>query len=78
MEMQFFVKPGTDDEWFNYWREQRWAFYKKHGVRMDKLRWHQHGPDELAHYAKTLTISNMNSRWALKSLRVYTTGRILT
>jgi len=52
MEMQFFVKPGTDEEWFNEWRKQRWDYYEKLGVKMDHLRWHQHGPDELAHYAK--------------------------
>jgi glycyl-tRNA synthetase len=52
MEMQFFVKPGTDDEWFNEWKKRRWASYEKLGVKMDHLRWHQHGPDELAHYAK--------------------------
>ena len=52
MEMQFFVKPGTDEKWFSEWRERRWAFYEKLGVKMDHLRWHQHGPDELAHYAK--------------------------
>ncbi|MDR1786324.1 MAG: glycine--tRNA ligase [Spirochaetaceae bacterium] len=52
MEMQFFVKPGEDEKWFNYWRGERWNFYKKYGVRQEKLRWHQHGPDELAHYAK--------------------------
>jgi glycyl-tRNA synthetase len=52
MEMQFFVKPGTDVEWFNEWKKRRWAYYEKMGVRMENLRWHQHGPDELAHYAK--------------------------
>jgi glycyl-tRNA synthetase len=52
MEMQFFVHPGEDVKWFDYWREQRWAYYEKLGIRMSKLRWHQHGPDELAHYAK--------------------------
>ena len=52
MEMQFFVKPGTDVEWFNEWKKRRWAYYEKLGVKMDHLRWHQHGPDELAHYAK--------------------------
>jgi glycyl-tRNA synthetase len=52
MEMQFFVKPGTDMEWFEYWREQRWNYYQKLGIDMNKLRWHRHGPDELAHYAK--------------------------
>ncbi|MDR2482855.1 MAG: glycine--tRNA ligase [Treponema sp.] len=52
MEMQFFVKPGADEEWFNEWRKRRWAYYEKLGVKMNHLRWHQHGPDELAHYAK--------------------------
>jgi len=52
MEMQYFVKPGTDEETFNEWRKQRWSYYEKLGVKMDHLRWHQHGPDELAHYAK--------------------------
>jgi glycyl-tRNA synthetase len=52
MEMQVFVKPGADVEWFNEWRQRRWAYYEKLGVKMDRLRWHQHGPDELAHYAK--------------------------
>ena len=52
MEMQYFVKPGTDVETFEGWKTQRWAYYEKLGVKMDHLRWHQHGPDELAHYAK--------------------------
>ncbi|MDR1929203.1 MAG: glycine--tRNA ligase [Treponema sp.] len=52
MEMQFFVKPGSDVEWFNEWKKRRWAYYEKLGVKMERLRWHQHGPDELAHYAK--------------------------
>ena len=52
MEMQYFVKPGDDDKFFEYWKTQRWAYYEKLGIRMDKLRWHRHGPDELAHYAK--------------------------
>ncbi|MEI6297565.1 MAG: glycine--tRNA ligase [bacterium] len=52
MEMQYFVKPGDDEKFFEYWKTQRWAYYEKLGIRMDKLRWHRHGPDELAHYAK--------------------------
>ncbi|MGI5174562.1 glycine--tRNA ligase [Treponema sp. OMZ 840] len=50
MEMQFFVKPGEDDKFFEFWRNERWAFYKKYGVRTDKLRWYHH--EKLAHYAK--------------------------
>ena len=52
MEMQFFVKPGTDDEWFEQWREHRMAWHIALGLDPAKLRWHEHGPGELAHYAK--------------------------
>ena len=53
MEMQFFCKPGTDEQWFPYWREQRMKFYiERLGIIPEHLRWHQHGPDELAFYAK--------------------------
>jgi glycyl-tRNA synthetase len=52
MEMQFFVKPGTDMEWFERWREWRMAWHHAIGLNPAKLRWHAHGPGELAHYAK--------------------------
>ena len=52
MEMQFFVKPGEDQRWFEYWKNERINYYDKLGIRKDKLRFKQHGPDELAHYAK--------------------------
>jgi glycyl-tRNA synthetase len=52
MEMQFFVHPSEDEEWYEYWKEQRWQFYLDLGIRKEKLRMHEHGPDELAHYAK--------------------------
>jgi len=52
MEMQYFVKPGSDMEWFNTWKQIRWDYYKTLGLRESKLRYHEHGPKELAHYAK--------------------------
>ena len=52
MEMQYFVHPSEDQKWFDYWREQRWQYYLELGIRPEKLRWHEHGKDELAHYAK--------------------------
>jgi glycyl-tRNA synthetase len=52
MEMQFFVKPGTDEEWYDKWKKRRWAHYEKLGLKMDHFRWRQHGPDEMSHYAK--------------------------
>ncbi|HSJ15356.1 MAG TPA: glycine--tRNA ligase [Longimicrobiales bacterium] len=52
MEMQFFVEPGTDDEWFEHWKARRMEWVQGLGIRPEKLRFHEHGPDELAHYAK--------------------------
>jgi glycyl-tRNA synthetase len=52
MEMQFFVKPGTDQEWFDFWKAQRMEWVQALGLKAEKLRFHQHGTDELAHYAK--------------------------
>ncbi|MDX1396361.1 MAG: glycine--tRNA ligase, partial [Gemmatimonadota bacterium] len=52
MEMQYFVEPGTEDEHFEAWMERRMAWVKSLGIREDRLRFHEHGPDELAHYCK--------------------------
>jgi len=52
MEMQFFVKPGSDVEWFNRWKEERMRWFINLGMTKEKLQWHQHPPDKLAHYAK--------------------------
>ena len=52
MEMQFFVEPGSDDQWLQYWKAQRMQWVLDLGIRKEKLRFQQHQPDELAHYAK--------------------------
>ncbi|HWR70588.1 MAG TPA: glycine--tRNA ligase, partial [Dehalococcoidia bacterium] len=52
MEMEYFVKPGTDDHWFQHWLEQRFNWYVKLGIRKDNLRLRPHEKEELAHYAK--------------------------
>ena len=52
MEMQFFVKPGEDERWFEYWKVARMDWYLSLGIDPERLRFHAHGPDELAHYAK--------------------------
>ncbi len=49
MEMQFFVKPGTEMEWYKYWKETRLNWHKAIGSPESKLRFHDH--DNLAHYA---------------------------
>jgi glycyl-tRNA synthetase len=53
MELEFFVKPGTDAEWFEYWVEQRRQWYRDLGLAAEHLRVRSHGGDELAHYART-------------------------
>ena len=52
MEMEFFVPPGSDDEWLAYWIDQRHRWYLDLGISKEKLRIRPHEPDELAHYAK--------------------------
>jgi glycyl-tRNA synthetase len=49
MEMQFFVRPGEDTKWFDYWLEKRWEWYINHGMRPEKIRRKPH--EKLAHYA---------------------------
>jgi glycyl-tRNA synthetase len=49
MEMQFFCKPGTELEWYNYWKEQRMRWHKALGIPENKYRFHDHV--KLAHYA---------------------------
>ncbi|MBD2769163.1 glycine--tRNA ligase [Hymenobacter sp. BT664] len=50
MEMQFFVRPGTEGEWYDTWKAARRRFHEALGLPADKLRFHDH--DKLAHYAK--------------------------
>ena len=52
MEIEFFVKPGTDEKWFNYWLEERYNWYVKLGIRKESLQLRQHTTGELAHYAR--------------------------
>ena len=52
MELEYFVKPGTDEAWFDYWVKERFDWYAKLGIKEENLRLRQHDKDELAHYAK--------------------------
>ncbi|GHS97870.1 glycine--tRNA ligase [Planctomycetales bacterium] len=52
MELEFFVEPGTDDEWFDYWQKTRRDWYIGLGITPEKLRLRAHEKKELAHYAK--------------------------
>ena len=52
MEIEFFVKPETDKEWFDYWLKERRNWYLELGIREENLRLRQHTKGELAHYAR--------------------------
>ena len=52
MEMEFFCVPGTDEEWHEYWIEQRMSWYTGLGMREENLRIREHEKDELSHYSK--------------------------
>ena len=52
MEIEYFVKPGTDEQWFKHWVEQRFNWYTNLGIKKENLRLRQHAKDELAHYAR--------------------------
>jgi len=55
MEMEFFCMPGTDDEWFEYWINERRNWYLKYGMKEENMRLRAHDPKELAFYSKGTT-----------------------
>jgi glycyl-tRNA synthetase len=52
MEIEFFVKPGTDEEWFTYWYQERLNWYINLGIKKEHLRLYEHPKEKLAHYAR--------------------------
>jgi glycyl-tRNA synthetase len=52
MEMEFFVEPGTDEGWHEYWIEERWRWYLNLGVKEENLRRYEHPKEKLSHYSK--------------------------
>jgi glycyl-tRNA synthetase len=52
MELEFFVEPGTDEEWHEYWIGERYRWYRDLGIREQNLRLREHEPEELSHYSK--------------------------
>lgn len=52
MEMEFFVEPGTDETWHDYWLNERWNWYLDLGISPDNLRFFEHPKEKLSHYSK--------------------------
>ncbi|MDP8259296.1 MAG: glycine--tRNA ligase [Candidatus Aadella gelida] len=53
MELEFFVKPGEDEKWYEYWVNARKEWYVSLGIREENIRLREHAKEELAHYAKS-------------------------
>ena len=51
MELEFFIHPGENEKWLDYWCEERLNWFKKLGINPEKLRLRPHDKDELAHYS---------------------------
>ena len=66
MEMQFFVRPGSELEWFEKWKEARLAWHKALGLGDEKYRYHDH--DKLAHYANAATDIEFEFPFGFKEL----------
>ncbi|MCL2707103.1 MAG: glycine--tRNA ligase [Dehalococcoidia bacterium] len=63
MELEFFVKPGTDMEWFDYWVNARMEWYIKLGIKPENLRLRPHPKEDLAHYALCCTDVEYRFPW---------------
>lgn len=66
MEMQFFVRPGTEMEWYNYWKQTRINWHKSLGMPESSYRFHDH--EKLAHYANAATDIEFNFPFGFKEL----------
>src|SRR3954454_7184453 len=52
MEMEFFVEPGSDEKWHEYWLQERWNWYRDLGLSESNLRFYEHPKEKLSHYSK--------------------------
>ncbi len=66
MEMQFFIRPGEEDKWFEYWRDARMKWHKALGMGDENYRFHDH--ENMAHYAKAATDIEFNFPFGFKEL----------
>ena len=66
MEMQFFIRPGTETEWFKYWKETRQNWHLSLGIDIENYRFHDH--EKLAHYASAATDIEFRFPFGFKEL----------
>jgi glycyl-tRNA synthetase len=63
MEMEYFVRPGSEEEWYRHWIDTRYNWFLKYGVKPDSLRLREHEKEELAHYSNGTTDIEYNFPW---------------
>ncbi len=63
MELEFFVEPGTDSKWHQYWLKERMAWYTKYGIAKKNLRLRAHPKEELSHYSVGTSDIEYNFPW---------------
>jgi glycyl-tRNA synthetase len=69
MELEFFVKPGTDDEWFDYWRKERMRWWLEDiGIKQENIKLRDHEPAELSHYSSQTADFEYNFPFGWKEL----------
>jgi len=68
MEMEFFVKPGTDEDWHKRWVKIRYDWYLKLGINSQNIHVREHASDELAHYAKATSDIEYKFPWGWDEL----------
>lgn len=68
MELEFFCKPGTEIEWFNYWRKYCMDFLVSMGINKDELRYRDHEASELSFYSNATTDIEYNFPWGFGEL----------
>lgn len=76
MEMEFFCRPGTEMQWFEYWKEERMKWHLSLGIPADKYRYHDH--EKLAHYANAATDIEFEFPFGFKELKVFILVQTLT
>ena len=63
MEIEFFCKPETSEEWYRKWRDERFAWYQELGLKGANLRLREHAKDELSHYSRGTSDVEYNFPW---------------
>jgi glycyl-tRNA synthetase len=68
MEMEYFVAPAEAERWYRYWIDQRFNWYLGLGIPADKLRLHEHAPEDLSHYSRGTTDVEFAYPWGWDEL----------